>query len=36
MAWLLWARPLVLVLLAGLVGLFAASAWLQLSHDKER
>jgi hypothetical protein len=36
MAWLLWARLLVLALLAGLVGLFAASAWLQALRERER
>ena len=33
MAWLLWARFPVLVLLAGLVASFT---WMQLSHDEER
>jgi len=33
MAWLLWARYPVLVLLAGLVGAFI---WMQLSRDEER
>lgn len=31
MAWLLWARFLVLALLAGLVASFI---WLQLSHEQ--
>lgn len=33
MAWLLWARFLVLALLAGLVVSFV---WLQLSHEGDR
>ena len=33
MAWLLWARLLVLALLVGLVGSFV---WLLLSHERER
>ena len=33
MAWLLWARFLVLALLVGLVASFV---WLQFSHEEER
>ena len=33
MAWLPWARFLVLALLVGLVASFV---WLQLSHEEER
>lgn len=33
MVWLLWARFLVLALLAGLVGSFV---WMQLSHEDDR
>jgi hypothetical protein len=33
MAWLLWARVVVLALLVGLVASFV---WLQVSHERER
>ena len=36
MAWLLWARFLVLALLVGLVALFALSVWMERLDERER